>query len=223
MPDISARLEVIRSNPYGESVKTAVRDALSILAESRGGDVVEELPHGVVNDSQDGLYGVYEAGTIQPSSQLFDKYAEQPQWTQNGASVTIIPTGVRAVVDGTRERNAYCSIILPNTNYLLGKTLTVSAIITPSSLNNGAIRFFWFNGSYAAQSIYQLTDQDGYVSGTFSVPDELPSGMTALLILFSGNHNQTGVAGDYVDYENVMLNVGTEALPYEPYHGIPDA
>lgn len=62
MPDISAQLEVIRTNPYGEPVKTAVRDALSILAESRGGDIVEELPHGVVNDSRDGLYGVYESG-----------------------------------------------------------------------------------------------------------------------------------------------------------------
>lgn len=62
MPDISAQLEVIRTNPYGEPVKTAVRDALSILAESRGGDIVEELPHGVANDSQDGLYEVYEIG-----------------------------------------------------------------------------------------------------------------------------------------------------------------
>lgn len=62
MTDISAQLEVIRTNPYGEPVKTAVRDALSILAESRGGDIIEELPHGVVNDSRDGLYGVYESG-----------------------------------------------------------------------------------------------------------------------------------------------------------------
>ena len=205
MPDISAQLEVIRTNPYGESVKTAVRDALSILAESRGGDIVEELPHGVVNDSRDGLYGSYKAGVIQPSPQLFDRTGEIYPW--NEAELTFSGSTIRATVQRARTQ-CYAAILLSNTPQLLGKTLTLSATITQSTpTNTGGLRVFWYNGNYPQIAVYQDQPETGYATATFIV----------------ANWYGTCEIGDYVDYENVMLNVGTEALPYEPYHGIPDA
>ena len=63
MSDISALLEIIRTNPYGESVKTAIRDALAAIAETRGGDQIEEFEHGQILESPMGSYDECVAGS----------------------------------------------------------------------------------------------------------------------------------------------------------------
>lgn len=100
---------------------------------------------------------------------------------------------------------------------LLGKTLTLSATITPSASNNGAVRVFFWNGT---TEISKINPDNLTSSGsiTFTVPDEYPSGSTGIVITFSSNANGTAVANDYTDYTNVMLVEGSTAVTtYEDY------
>lgn len=50
MTDISEQLAIIRSNQYGESVKGAVRDALSLVAQDRGGEEIQRYTMGPAID-----------------------------------------------------------------------------------------------------------------------------------------------------------------------------
>ena len=53
--DITQELSVIKSQPGGNAVKTAIRSALSKLAETRGGTVVQEFEAGQGYDTSVGL------------------------------------------------------------------------------------------------------------------------------------------------------------------------
>ena len=53
--DITQELAVIKSQPGGNTVKTAIRSALSKLAETRGGTVVQEFEAGQGYDTSVGL------------------------------------------------------------------------------------------------------------------------------------------------------------------------
>ena len=126
-----------------------------------------------------------------------------------------INTGIRATCTGTGN-NRYSSFPLDG-DLLLGKTLTLSATITPSASNNGAIRLFFWNGT---TEISKINPNNLTSSGsiTFTVPDEYPSGSTGIVITFSSNGNGTAVANDYTDYTNVMLVEGSTAVTtYEDY------
>lgn len=50
MTDIFEQLAIIRSNQYGESVKGAVRDALSLVAQDRGGEEIQRYTMGPAID-----------------------------------------------------------------------------------------------------------------------------------------------------------------------------
>lgn len=123
---------------------------------------------------------------------------------------------LRATATGTGQ-NSYRGFIIPNPSALLGKTVTISAKVTASAENTGAIRFYWMNGIAAQRLIGGNTAISGDYKRTFTFPDSIYSGCDGIGILFSANFDGTAEIGDYVDYEKVMLNSGSTALPYEPY------
>ena len=148
---------------------------------------------------------------------VFDK-SETPI-TNVGVSKAEIDTGVRITLTQAQgSRSSY--IPIKNINLLLGKTLTLSSIITPSGNNIGQIYIFWVN-----KSTYEIVGN--YVarlfssgSITFTLPSEIPSGATDLCLLCYGNGNQTtGInIGDYVDYTELKLEPSPQPTGYTPYN-----
>lgn len=67
MTDISEQLAIIRSNQYGESVKGAVRDALSLVAQDRGGEEIQRYAMGPATDdaSESVVYDLLDYGLVQ--------------------------------------------------------------------------------------------------------------------------------------------------------------
>lgn len=149
------------------------------------------------------------------SENLFDKTGEIYPW--NEAELTFSGNTIRATAQKVRTQ-CYAAILLSNTQQLLGKTLTLSATITQSTpTNTGGLRVFWYNGNYPEIAVYQDQPETGYATATFTVPDTIPDGMQCLCILFTANWYGTCEIGDYVDYENVVLNEGDNAEPFVPY------
>lgn len=66
MTDISEQLAIIRNNQYGESVKGAVRDALSLVAQDRGGEEIQRYTMGpAIDDTTEGIvYDLFDYGLI---------------------------------------------------------------------------------------------------------------------------------------------------------------
>ena len=66
MTDISEQLAIIRSNQYGESVKGAVRDALSLVAQDRGGEEIQRYTMGpAIDDTTESVvYDLFDYGMI---------------------------------------------------------------------------------------------------------------------------------------------------------------
>lgn len=130
------------------------------------------------------------------------------------ANIEKISNGIRVslITDGTYRYGGYT---LNDTKEMLGKTYTISCNAMASGSNNGTIRIFWRNNTTATlgSEIKQLPS----TGGTFTIPDTIPANMTNVVILFYGNLSGTGVAGDYVDYTNIMLEEGPIAHPYVPY------
>ena len=130
------------------------------------------------------------------------------------ANIEKISNGIRVslITDGTYRYGGYT---LNDTKEMLGKTYTISCNAMASGSNNGRIIIYWRNNTTATlgSEIKQLPS----TGGTFTIPDTIPTNMTNVVILFYGNLTGTGVAGDYVDYTNIMLEKGSIAHPHVPY------
>lgn len=66
MTDISEQLAIIRNNQYGESVKGAVRDALSLVAQDRGGEEIQRYTMGpAIDDTTESvMYDLFDYGLV---------------------------------------------------------------------------------------------------------------------------------------------------------------
>lgn len=128
------------------------------------------------------------------------------------ATYTELATGVKATLTSAGT-NKYFAMRLDATK-VLGKTLNLSATITPSGTNNGAIRFYFSNNSSLTSIINGRLTTTGSVQVTF--PSAIPSGSNGVAIVFSANLNSTtSQVNNYVEYTNVMLQEGSTS--YEPY------
>ena len=85
--DITQELAVIKAQPGGNAVKTAIRSALSKLAETRGGTVVQEfeagqcydMPAGLIDACVDGIEDEYTTITQDKTSETYQQGAGNGQ------------------------------------------------------------------------------------------------------------------------------------------------
>lgn len=85
--DITQELAVIRSQSGGNAVKTAIRSALSKLAETRGGTVVQEFeagqgydtPVGLIDACVDGTGNDYTTVTQDKTNETYQQGTGNPQ------------------------------------------------------------------------------------------------------------------------------------------------
>ena len=150
-----------------------------------------------------------------PVENLFDKSGTPI--SNAGTTLTEISTGVRATISSTGT-NKYSAIKFTNSDKLLGKTLNISATITPSSTNNGEIRLYFSNGNTLTSKIGAGTSFIASGDYSFEIPSNYPSGSDGIAIVFTSNRTTTTTTvGDYVDYTDVMVCLGSKANSYTPY------
>ena len=133
-----------------------------------------------------------------------------------GATVETINTGIRATILQTGTHR-YGKVVIPNSNELLGKTVTLSANFNSSASNTGRIALYQISSTGGVISGIGMLDNTG--STTLTIPSEYSTNAVALALLFYANVSGTSEVNDYVDYTNVQLEKGSSATEYEEYIG----
>lgn len=124
---------------------------------------------------------------------------------------------VTATVDGV----GYVSIVIPNSDDLLGKQCTVS-YNAQSSVSYARFRIFTATSSNPALvgTAIKTIDLNGDVSSTFTFPNSYDSGRNCFVFLFYPHADTPPlVQGDNATFSNIQLELGSTATAYEPYVG----
>ena len=151
------------------------------------------------------------------SRNLFNINSVNPTFNLE-TSLSKIENGIRATALGTGQ-SIYSAVELDKS--LMGKTVTLSATITPSSTNTGALSIFFGTTSEPYLSGVHWFTESG--SATFTIPSTFPSGCDKLFMNVHSNGGGTGVNGAYVDYTNIQIEEGTVATDYVPYLNLEEA
>lgn len=152
---------------------------------------------------------------VRDGKNLFNKKGVQTDIT--GANLEELETGIRATMT-TNGNYRRTGILIPNVQELLGKTVTLSATITPSGTNNGRLMFYEIVDDHAYEQSKIKYGLNTTGSITVKMPDSLSENSQGIALLFYGNTNSDSAnIGDYVDYTNVQLEIGNTATSYENY------
>ncbi len=133
----------------------------------------------------------------------------------NYGSAETIDTGVRSV--NTRGSTwAYVLLRVLPIEVLAGKTITVNYTATASGANTPrfALGYCSADGEVRAQTHTSLAYTD---TVTMLVEARFLADCDYVGIWLYSNHTGTAVEGDYIDYTNLQVEVGTEATEYEAY------
>ena len=134
-----------------------------------------------------------------------------------GVTAKTIPTGVRLSVNADTTASEYIFGLYATINLsnFVGKTVRMKAMFKSNSNLNGTYSI----GLCDSNGTNRAPKNDTRTSGkeiSFVVPN-LETGQEYLGVWFYANAGGTGVAGDYVDYTNVIITIDNEDMTYEPY------
>lgn len=136
--------------------------------------------------------------------------------------------GNKLTVTCTTDGTAYTVIELPNSDALLGKTCQLKvgniSVTSGSSTTQGMIRVLASlktNLTDLAGDEYGLVRGLGdNIEGAVAFPNSYPDGKDCfVLVVYVGNRGGSTVVGEYGDYEEIQLELGSTATSYEPYVG----
>lgn len=149
--------------------------------------------------------------------QLFDNTLKG--YGHYGMIATTIPTGVRLSVgtDVTTSDYNWGIYAIMNLSDYVGKTVRMKAMIKPNSNLKGTYSIGLCDSNGANRVSKDNTNTSGKEI-SFVVPN-LETGQEYLGVWFYANAGGTGVAGNYVDYTNVIITIDNEDMTYEPYTG----
>lgn len=148
--------------------------------------------------------------------QLFDNTLKG--YGRYGTIAKTIHTGVRLSVDTDVTNSDYIWGIyaIMNLSDYVGKTVRMKAIIKVNSNLKGRYAIGLCSSSGNNRIAKDNTGSEKEIS--FVIPN-LETGQEYLGVWFYANAGGTGVAGDYVDYTNVIITIDNEDMTYEPYTG----
>lgn len=149
--------------------------------------------------------------------QLFDNTLKG--YGHYGAIAKTIPTGVRLSVNADTTASDYTFGLYATINLsnFVGKTVRMKAMFKSNSNLKGTYSI----GLCSSNGISRVPKGSTGVSEkeiSFVIPS-LETGQEYLGVWFYTNSGGTGVAGDYVDYTNVIITIDNEDMTYEPYTG----
>ena len=131
---------------------------------------------------------------------------------ENEATATNIANGIRvtALKSGFFK---YVVILLDNS--LLGQTVTLNSTITNSSSNVGKVSLYFVNNDLSNAVEIETLSQTGNI--TISIPSTFPSGTNKITLLLYATGGSGIQIGEYADFTNLQLEVGSTATTYETY------
>lgn len=170
------------------------------------------------------FYGETTQETRESSRNIFNKNAEINK-SMNAASKTTLNTGVRVIADSGRAYNASVHVVmkLGNTTDLVGKTIRVKTTATPSANNlipslGIAIYSNDYSSTTGLRKVSLNAGETGTLELTYTVSQNNNPNVGIVLYL---TDSSTTSAGDYTDFENLMVTVDDEDMTYEPYGVMP--
>lgn len=150
---------------------------------------------------------------------LFNKNASTTTaYTNTTASATTTGIRVTAATAATQGTFSWVLYVVGNTADYVGKTLTVSAGMSPSSTNKPtlSIGICNANGS-SATGLVNSSTTPAVVSKSITQADA--DSRAKICLVFYATAGTAAAANYYVDYTNVQLEVGSTVTTYEPYVG----
>lgn len=131
-----------------------------------------------------------------------------------------LPTGIRMTTSSAVAQGAYVwsLFIIGNTADYVGKTLTLSTLMSASSTNAPSAGIGLCNSDGSDSTVLVSTsDSPGVVSKTFTQADA--DNKPKIFLVFYATSGAAAAANSYVDYTNLQLEIGSTATSYEPYVG----
>lgn len=151
---------------------------------------------------------------IESTGEKYNIFNKDARIITSGTTKENLDTGVRVIgtIDGQYR---YCSIELGKKE-LLGKNITMQAKMQSSNQNVGLVSINFGNeNSPAIKSINSFNKE--YEKKAVSIPTEFPENCDRIYLILYANLNGTLKKGDYVDYKDLMVSIGSNEKPYVPY------
>ena len=164
--------------------------------------------------STDTPYEPYQGQSyeINLGKNLFDSTSSSVT-SVNGGSSQSIESGIR-VTTTTGSANGFCVFLIDKAQKYLGKTITLSANMEASSTNYPRIYIGFCNAAGTSRTSLVTMDSSGSISYTVTTTDDTKPYL--MLAMYCSAAISTDI-GDYVDYTNIQLEIGSTATPYAPY------
>ena len=216
--------------------------AYSLVIENPGGDYTVDFTDLVITiDNADMSWEPYTGGYNVPSpnpdypqdvqvvtgeqnvwvhgKNLFNPDASFTFSGDSNITKTIIPTGVRMTCGTTNTSSSaygFGVFVIGKLSNYIGKKVTLTTNATTSATNKSAVYIGTCNASGGNRSV--KISQNGTTGNySFSISwDVVEDTNQYLCVALYTTLNVAITAGDYVDYKNLQLEIGT-ATPYEPY------
>lgn len=217
MVDISEQLAVIKANPYGEDVKQAIRDALALIAPTRGGEEIERMAMGLAaayflggtlgNPLGEGtaIYDTWAWGKTNPL--YISPVSDFPATGESGTYYISVPDSTIYVWNGSEYEELQSTVIV---NML-------DLDMVNGSSRDGEYPSDPNGGQYAPNSAGKVVNY---------TPFDVPTGMTKMLVHGRSSYSQTDLlsyffhcydsSGNYM-YTASGTAISTSSGSYKPW------
>lgn len=180
---------------------------------------IPETPEDHLGDLQyDRING--KAYRFEKTINLLDKTLVDDSY-RNVNNTTQLDTGLKVTCTESGIQRWTC-VPIPNSDELLGKKLTFSADVVRSGNNQAKMCFYYINtNNKVIISDFGIKEisTNGQLKLTTTVASAYPSGTNAIgILLYSTGATTTAQVGDYVEYNNLQLEIGSTNTTYHPYY-----
>ena len=115
--------------------------------------------------------------------------------------------------------NGYVWFEIPNSDSLLGKTVSISVGSMAHSGTTSTGRIIIYTNNLSEVANFSSITSSGW-SASFSFPSSYPSGASSFRVYaYLNNANTTTSVGSTTKFTNIQLELGSSATSYEPYVG----
>lgn len=169
------------------------------------------------------LWGAVGYDTKYAGDTFQQTYSGKNLFNMNSTTITTSSASASVVNNKLRVSNGYAGSAhfvvfkIGDTQDYAGLSLTLKSNWITSGANTGRIYIGTSDSAGDNRTLLQSTTTSGE-SITAIIPTIITSSNNTLILVFYSNNNSAQV-GDYVDYSQTQLEVGSAATTYEPYVG----
>ena len=141
---------------------------------------------------------------------------------RNVNNTTQLDTGLKVTCTESGIQRWTC-VPIPNSDNLLGETLTLSTNVVRSGSNQAKMVLYYINtNNKTIISAFgqNETSSNGQLKVTCTPASSYPAGANAIGILLYSTSTTTAQVGDYVEYNNLQLEIGESVSTYESYYSM---